>query len=571
MKKQKTKHLRFSQEDLKEKGFRESAIRKDAPELEKNKKAGRKLIYDRASNRAIEQRFGRKNRWKSVINNLEYRETRENTRGNDIASDTFDLMDDTALYASRKIRQGMNSRKLEEMTEREYQAKKAKESDLINKAIDKKRPDKAFEPSEDVPNDICNRLSKFFQKKGIKAKIQAQATGGVDAASPEVDAGAGAAGGAEGAVAEGGTAIAETTGEAVVAGTEAVAAESSPVLIAVLAVVILMVLLIGFGVFMITIFPFAGNGTVVTTSYTAKDGDIVRTDKDYKKLEEKVRKKVERVAHDHPGYDEYRYVLDEIGHDPYELAALLTVKLEDYTRAEAQELIKRICEAQYKLTIRAVTETRYRTVTKEDGTTERQPYSWKVLIVKLENKGIDGAAEEIGLDDQERERYEILKQTKGNRDYLFAEDVYVPDNTTDPGDDDYRVPGDAMTDEQVAALINEAKKYLGMEYVWGGSSPSEGFDCSGFVCWCINHSGFGNVGRTSANGLLAKCNRISSSEAKPGDLIFFEKTYATKGASHVGIYLGGGMMIHCGNPIKYSSINTSYWRSHFLTFGRLVR
>ncbi len=152
--------------------------------------------------------------------------------------------------------------------------------------------------------------------------------------------------------------------------------------------------------------------------------------------------------------------------------------------------------------------------------------------------------------------------TRGNKEYLF-EDVYG-----DGDDEDYSIPGDALTDQQFAAMIAEAEKYLGREYVWGGSSPSTGFDCSGFVCWVINHSGW-HVGRTTAQGLRKICTRISSDEAKPGDLIFFQGTYDTPGASHVGIYVGGGMMIHCGNPISYTSVTTKYWRNHFLCYGRL--
>ncbi|MCR5777660.1 MAG: C40 family peptidase [Lachnospiraceae bacterium] len=556
MEKKKTKHLRFSQEDLKEKGFRETAVRRTAKE--ETKSSGRKLIYDRWSGRVIQQRFGRKNQWKSVLDTPEYANTGDESRGNDIASDTFDLMDDTALYASKKIKNGMYSRKIEEMTEEEYQARKAKKSKLVKLET----PDKELKSEDDVPNDMLMKMSKLFQKKGIKAKLQAQATqssnGDMDIAGPDINpagAGGGAAGGVEGAVAEGGTAVVETTGEAVVAGTEVAAAESSPVLMIILVVIIVLLLVVGIGIVLMAMLPLATTGTVTTTSYTAKDGDIVQTDKDYRKLEKDLQEKVGRIARDHPGYDEYRYDLAEIGHNPYELAALLTVKLEDYTRAEAQALIRQIFAAQYKLTLREVNETRYRDkkdssgnpIKNPDGSTQKESYTWHVLVVKLENRGIDGAADEIGLDAQERERYEILKSTKGNRDYLFDEDVYVPGNDTDPGEDGYHVPGEAMTDEQVAALITEAKKYLGMEYVWGESSPSTGFDCSGYVCWCINHSGFGNVGRTSAKGLLAKCSRISPSEAKPGDLVFFEKTYATNGASHVGIYLGGNMMIHCGN------------------------
>ena len=167
------------------------------------------------------------------------------------------------------------------------------------------------------------------------------------------------------------------------------------------------------------------------------------------------------------------------------------------------------------------------------------------------------------------ERYEILKETYGNKSGVFgAGDVYSEAN---PGDyQDYDIPAEALTDQAFARMINEAEKYLGYPYVWGGSSPSTSFDCSGFVSYVINHCGNGwNVGRQTANGLLGKCSRVSASDARPGDLIFFQGTYATSGASHVGIYVGNGMMIHCGNPIQYASINSNYWQSHFYTFGRI--
>ena len=181
---------------------------------------------------------------------------------------------------------------------------------------------------------------------------------------------------------------------------------------------------------------------------------------------------------------------------------------------------------------------------------------------------MDTVARNLGLTDSQTERYEILLQTRGNKPYLFGDDIY---SNPDPGDyQDYDIPSEALTNERFANMIREAEKYLGYPYVWGGSSPSTSFDCSGFVSWVINHCGNGwSIGRQTANGLLSHCTRISRDEAQPGDLIFFQGTYDTAGASHVGIYVGNGMMIHCGNPIQYSSIDTNYWRKHFYTFGRI--
>ena len=282
----------------------------------------------------------------------------------------------------------------------------------------------------------------------------------------------------------------------------------------------------------------------------------------------------------HPGYDEYRYQLDEINHNPYELTAYLTVLFEDYTRAEVQETLQELFDRQYTLTleekveVRTRTETRTHTVTDpETGETSEEEYeveveyNYYILNVTLRNNGLGTAIAASGLTEDQQERYNILLQTQGNRPYLFEDDIYA--TPTGPYTD-YDIPGEALTDEKFVNMIHEAEKYLGFPYVWGGSSPSTSFDCSGFVCWVINNCGNGwNVGRTTANGLMGSCDIIPASEAQPGDLIFFQGTYDTAGASHVGIYVGGGMMIHCGNPISYASIETSYWQSHFYAYGRI--
>ena len=194
-------------------------------------------------------------------------------------------------------------------------------------------------------------------------------------------------------------------------------------------------------------------------------------------------------------------------------------------------------------------------------------YNYYILYVTLINHSLGSAIEEGELTADQKERYEILLQTKGNRPYRFGDDIYANSSGEYL---DYDIPGEALTDEKFANMIREAEKYLGMPYVWGGSSPSTGFDCSGFVCWVINNSGNGwNVGRTTANGLMNCCDIIPLSEAEPGDLIFFQGTYDTAGASHVGIYVGDGMMIHTGNPTSYASIETSYWQSHYYCCGRI--
>ena len=312
-------------------------------------------------------------------------------------------------------------------------------------------------------------------------------------------------------------------------------------------------------------------GTIVTTSYTAEDSEILGANDDYIVMQQRLVYDIRNTPATHPGYDEYRYDLDEIGHNPYHLTSYLTALREAYLRGEVSADLQTLFDLQYELTYEEVIETRTRTETDpETGEEVEVEYEYKILIVHLRNKGTDAAVRESGLTPDELERYEILNETKGNREYLFAGNIYVIGNNVDGLTEDYRVPGEALSDARFAAMIAEAEKYLGMEYVWAGSSPDTGFDCSGFVCWVINHSGNGNVGRTSAEGLRQQTAHVNRDDAKPGDLIFFQGTYGNGlGASHVGIYVGDGMMIHCGNPISYASIENTYWQNHFLGFGRL--
>ena len=320
-----------------------------------------------------------------------------------------------------------------------------------------------------------------------------------------------------------------------------------------------------------------GSGTVVATTFTAKDEDIIGANDDYKAMEAALSEQIDHIKSDHPGYDEYNFNLDEIGHDPYQLTAYLTVFFEDYTRDEVQAALKRLFEKQYELNIEEKVETRTRTVHStytdpETGETEddsyEEEYEYYILNVTLTNRNLGHIITESGgMSEDQAERYAVLLETKGNKAYLFADDPYV---ATSDAYLDYDIPGEALTDTKFANMIHEAEKYLGYPYVWGGSSPSTSFDCSGFVSYVINHCGNGwNVGRQTAEGLRNSCSIIPASAAQPGDLIFFQGTYETAGASHVGIYVGNNMMIHCGNPIQYASIDTPYWRQHFYCFGRL--
>lgn len=352
-----------------------------------------------------------------------------------------------------------------------------------------------------------------------------------------------------------------------------------------IAAVGLLVLVIAGSVSSCSVLINGGGNVVLGTSYTAEDEDLKGVETDYTKLEDKLRKQIDRIETDHPGYDEYRYNLAEIGHNPYELASLLTVEFENYTRSQVQARLQSIFDAQYelkleeKVEIRTRKETRvgysYNPITGTGHTYTYQvtvQYEYKILNVTLLNRGVDYVARNSGLTDDQLQRYEVTLECRGNRDDLFAGIAFAtPDGAGSSGEyQDYDIPGEALTDEKFRKMITEAEKYLGYPYVWGGSSPSTSFDCSGFVSWVINHCGNGwNVGRQTANGLMGKCDIIPKSEAKPGDLIFFQKTYNTSGASHVGIYVGNGMMIHCGNPISYASIETNYWRQHYYCMGRI--
>ena len=304
----------------------------------------------------------------------------------------------------------------------------------------------------------------------------------------------------------------------------------------------------------------------ITTSYTAVDDDILAVDADYKEMEDELQEEIDDIEDDYPDYDEYNYELDEIGHNPYQLAAILTVLYEQYTEDEVQDILEEIFDLQYELTIEEEVETRY-TEPEEEGE-DPEPYDYYILHVSLTNNTLDDVVEQLGFDADQMARYEILLETYGNKKYLFDDDIYSIVNPGSYGD--YDVPPEALTDVRFANMIQEGEKYLGYPYVWGGSKPSTSFDCSGFVSWVINHCGNGwNVGRQTANGLLNCCTKIPVSQVKPGDLIFFKGTYDVKGASHVGIYVGDGMMLHCGSPIQYTSVDTNYWRKHFFTYGRI--
>lgn len=296
----------------------------------------------------------------------------------------------------------------------------------------------------------------------------------------------------------------------------------------------------------------------VESTYLSSDDDIKNADADYEKKEKQLQDQIDHIESDYSGYDEYRYQVDEISHDPYALASYLTAKFGNYKRGDVAAELDALFQQQYTLSleesmeIRTRTETRTETYTDpETGETETEEYEVEVeyeywiLTITLTNKGVDAIVQDK-LGDNQKMYYSAYLSTKGNRSYLFGTDT--PSGNVAGGGMSYDVPPEALEDEAFARMLAEGEKYLGRAYVWGGSNPTTGFDCSGFICWIINHSGNGwNVGRTTAEGLRSACTYVSPSEAKPGDLIFFQGTYNTTGASHVGLYVGNGVMLHCGN------------------------
>ena len=432
-------------------------------------------------------------------------------------------------------------------------------AEKLVKKSDKANVNAMFEKfKKDNPTASSNPLSRWQQKKALKKEYAAMRAGkGGNAAAS--GAGKGAKKGTQKAV-DGLKNL----------GQKLVNMANKKVLFIILGIALLVMILAAMFSSCTAMFN-AGSQIMVGTSFTAEDEAILDTEEDYTSIENDLREKIDNIETTHPGYDEYRYHLDEIGHNPYELAAYLTVKYEAYTREQVQAEIARLFEEQYELKLETIVERRSTTTTNPDGSTSTTYYNYYILDVTLVNKGLGTVIDSSGLTDDQKKRYEVVLELMGNRPDIFGDDIYATPGGGSTGEyTDYDIPGEALTDTAFANMIREAEKYLGYPYVWGGSSPSTSFDCSGFVSWVINNCGNGwSVGRQTANGLKNLCDIIPPSEAKPGDLIFFQGTYATTGASHVGIYVGNGMMIHCGNPISYASVESSYWQEHFYCYGRI--
>lgn len=318
---------------------------------------------------------------------------------------------------------------------------------------------------------------------------------------------------------------------------------------------------------------FGGNSGsgLIASSYLSEDADITGAESAYAAMEAELQDMLNNIEREYPGYDEYRVNADEIEHDPYVLISILSALHEGvFTLDEAQSTLEMLFEKQYILTVEEEVQVRYRTETRTDSEgntyTVEVPYTYYICNVKLENFDLSHLPIYI-LTEEQMGFYAAYMQTLGNRPDLFPNGSY-PHASTPKEPTYYEIPPEALKDEAFAAMIAEAEKYVGYPYVWGGSSPSTSFDCSGFISWVINHSGW-NVGRQTAQGLYNICTPVSPEQAKPGDLVFFVGTYDTAGMSHVGLYVGNSVMLHCGDPISYTNLNSSYWQQHFYCYGRL--
>jgi len=316
-----------------------------------------------------------------------------------------------------------------------------------------------------------------------------------------------------------------------------------------------------------------GSGIAAST-YPSQDADMLGAEAQYCEMEAELQRYLDTYESTHD-YDEYHFDLDTIEHDPYVLISMITALHQgEWTLDEVQGTLQMLFDRQYILTEDVVVETRYRTETDTwtdaDGNTHTDtyqvPYDYYICTVTLENFNLSHVPVYI-MSEEQLGMYATYMATLGNRPDLFPGSGYIG-KYVEGSYTDYDIPPEALDDEVFAAIIKEAEKYLGYPYVWGGSSPSTSFDCSGFVSWVINHSGW-DVGRLGAQGLCNICTPVPSANVKPGDLVFFTGTYDTPGVSHVGIYVGNNMMIHCGDPISYANLNSSYWQSHFYRYGRL--
>lgn len=476
-----------------------------------------------------------------------------------------ELTEHGTLYMGSKVRQVLHHHETKpwrDAAKAEQQAVKANAEYLYQKAI---RDDPSLAAS--------NPVSRYLQKKRIQRNYakdlrQAEKTTQKTASAAK-------------------TAAIKTKEAA--QKTAAFVRKHSKVILPIIGIAAIVVMLIG-GVSSCSMMVGSGLGSVVSSSYLSEDADIMAAEEAYCAMEAELQEYLDTYESTH-AYDEYHYDLDTIEHDPYVLISILSALHEGiFTAAEVQSDLEMLFEKQYILTETVETETRYRTETETIERPKRDPvtgefvldeYGWQVMedyeqevevpytyyicTVELENFNLSHVPVYI-MGEEQLSMYATYMGALGNREDLFPDSGYVSKYTEPP--DIYEIPPSALEDETFATLIAEAEKYIGYPYVWGGSNPNTSFDCSGFVSWVLTNSGLCNTGRLGAQGLYNISTPVSSSNAKPGDLVFFVGTYDTPGISHVGIYVGGGVMLHCGDPIQYANLNSSYWQSHFYAFAR---
>ena len=491
------------------------------------------------------------------------REIRESEDDN-VGVEAADAVADSAEGTGHLLRQAHHSAQLQP-----YRAAARAEKQLDKANIH------ALQKKAEVEHPTSNPFSRWRQKQAIKRQYAAAKAG----------RGASTAAHTAGNAAKAAKTTAEETGTAA-----AFVLRHKKGFAAVLGILLMLAFLLNAVSSCSMMVEGIGAG-IAAGSYAAADDDIVGAEAAYCAMEQALQRQLDRYEQTHD-YDEYHYELDDIGHDPYVLTAILSAMHPgEWTLQEVMGTLDMLFDKQYILTETVESETRYRTETvtgerhardpvtgaylydqwgdpiMEEYEYEAQvPYTYRSVTVKLENFDLSHVPVYV-MSEETLGRYALYMATLGNRPDLFPDSDYIRQMLIE-GYTKYDLPPEALENTRFAAMIKEAEKYLGYPYVWGGSSPSTSFDCSGYVCWVLNHSGW-SVGRTSAQGLYNLCTPVSRSNARPGDLVFFKGTYKTNGVSHVGIYVGENRMIHCGNPISYTNINTQYWQSHFFTFGRL--
>ena len=420
---------------------------------------------------------------------------------------------------------------------------------------------KSLRDNPQIAQAASNPISRMWQKRRIKQQYAKAAR----------QAGQAAAQGAA-ATAENGFRVTKLAAEGGERVAEFAARNWKTILI--VAVFGLLALLLITGLQSCTVMAGTAGTGVTASSYFSKDKDMLGAEKAYAKLEQKLQRYLDTYEATH-NYDEYHFYLDEIEHDPYVLISILSA-LHDgvFTLAEVQGELEMLFEKQYILTETVTMQIRYRTkmmvIIGPYGVpqviTYQEPYEYYICTVKLKNKDLSHLPVEV-LTEEQLSAYSLYMRTLGNRPDLFGKAQY-PNASTIKQPTYYDIPPEALKDDRFAAMMEEATKYIGYPYVWGGSSPSTSFDCSGYISWVLNHSGW-NVGRQTAQGLYNLCTPVSTAQVKPGDLVFFKGTYDTPGVSHCGIYVGNSIMLHCGDPISYTNLNSKYWQEHFYSYGRL--